>query len=224
MRTERRATTRFARTSSRNNSGIRNRATGRRGTDGARRALGQVFLRRSLKALERLSSAASPEALHEALCSPSDIGGLVSLLSDLAPLSIDLSSVDPLAEAMARVAAAKQQLLRIARGGLTSSQVSRALGITRQAVDKRRRRRTLLAVPTGSGEYLYPACQFRAEGVIPGLEEVLQAFQIKSAWTQLSVLLSPAPALGDRSVLEALRAEEVGRATSVVRAFGEQGA
>ena len=168
--------------------------------DSARQALAQAFLKRSVKMLERVSSAASSEALKSALSSPTDVGGVASLLSDLAPLGVDLSAVDPFMEAMARGAAIKQELLTSGGGGLTSSQVSRALGITRQAVDKRRIRRALLAVPNGSGEYVYPACQFTSDGVITGLEEVLRAFQIRSPWTQLSMLLASAPALGGKTI------------------------
>jgi hypothetical protein len=192
--------------------------------DRPRQLLAKTFLKRSVKMLERLSSAASTEALQSALSSPTDVGGVASLLSDLAPLGFDLSWVDPLAEAMARATVAKQELLKRAGGGLTSGQVATALGITRQAVDKRRSRRALLAVPTGSGEYLYPACQFTSEGVLPGLEKVLQAFQVENPWTQLSVLLAQAPALGRRSVLEAVKANELQKAVGVVASFGEQGA
>src|SRR5438552_607377 len=91
----------------------------------ARLVLAQTFLKRSTKMLERVSSAASAEALKTALSSPTDVGGVVSLLSDLAPLGIDLSAVDPFVEAMARGAAVKQELLVSGGGGLTSSQVSR---------------------------------------------------------------------------------------------------
>src|SRR5260221_11237246 len=194
------------------------------GTDGARQVLEKTILRRSVKMLERLSSDASPEALQAALCSGTGVGGVASLLSDMASLGLDLSSVDPFAEAMARGVAVKQAVLGRAGGGLTSSQVARALSITRQAVDKRRRRRALLAVPSGSGEYLYPACQFTGQGVVPRLERVLRAFPIESPWTQLSVLIEPAPALGGRTVREALQAGDVSQALDVVASFGEQGA
>src|SRR5207302_7702997 len=99
-----------------------------------------------------------------------------------------------------------------------------ALGITRQAVDKRRSRGVLLALPSGSGEYLYPACQFTPDGVIPGLAAVLQAFRIENRWTQLSVLLAPAPGLGGRTVLQALQAGDVKQAVDIAAAFGEQAA
>jgi hypothetical protein len=197
---------------------------GEKPADALRRSLTQTFLKRSMKMLERVTASASAETLEAALASPTDISGVASLLSDVAPLGLDLSSVDPLAEAMARGVIVKQELLRSAQGGLTSSQAAAALGISRQAVDKRRSRHTLLAVPAGSGEYLYPACQFTPDGVIPGLEEVLRAFQIESAWTQLAVLLAPAPALQGKSVLDALRAGEVSRAAGVVASFGEQAA
>jgi hypothetical protein len=174
--------------------------------------------------LERVSSSASSEALKSALSSPTDVGGVATLLSDLAPLDVDLSSVDPLVEAMALGATVKQELLTSGGGGLTSSQVASALGITRQAVDKRRIRHALLAVPNGSGEYLYPTCQFTSTGVIPGLDDVLRAFQIRSPWTQLSVLLAPAPGLGGKTILEALKSGAIERAIAIAASFGEQAA
>jgi len=197
---------------------------GRHPVDSARQALAQAFLKRSVKMLERVSSSASSEALKSALSSPTDVGGVASLLSDLAPLGVDLSAVDPFMEAMARGAAIKQELLTSCGGGLTSSQVSSALGITRQAVDKRRSRHALLAVPNGSGDYLYPACQFTSDGVINGLEEVLRAFQIQSPWTQLSVLLASAPALGGKTILETLKSGAIERATAIAASFGDQAA
>jgi len=171
-----------------------------------------------------VSSSASSEALKSALSSPTDVGGVASLLSDLAPLGVDLSAVDPFLEAMARGAAIKRELLTGGGGGLTSSQVARALSITRQAVDKRRSRRALLAVPNGSGEYVYPACQFTSDGVINGLEEVLRAFRIRSPWTQLSVLLASAPALGGKTLLEALKSGTLEKAIAIAASFGEQAA
>jgi len=186
--------------------------------------MARTFLRRSVKMLERLSASASPEALETALSAPTDIGGVASLLSDLAPLGVDVSAVDPLVEAMARGAAIKQELLGAAGGGLSSQQVADALGITRQGVDKRRRRRALLAVPAGSGVYLYPACQFTPDGVIPGLEETLRAFQVRNPWTQLSVLLAPAPGLSGRTILEALKAGNAAQALAIAASFGAQGA
>ena len=196
----------------------------RRPGENARQALAQAFLKRSMKMLERVSSSASSEALQSALSSPTDVGGVASLLSDLAPLGVDLSSVDPFTESMARGAAIKQELLTSGGGALTATQVSKVLSITRQAVDKRRNRRTLLAIPNGAGEYLYPACQFSSEGVIPGMERVLRTFQIRNPWTQLSVLLAPAPGLEGQTILEALKSGAIEKATAIAASFGEQAA
>jgi len=197
---------------------------GRHPPDSTRQALAQTFLKRSVKMLERVSSSASSEALKSALSSPTDMGGVASLLSDLAPLGVDVSAVDPFMEAMARGAGIKQELLTRAGGGLTSGQVAIALGITRQAVDKRRSRSALLAVPDGSGDCLYPACQFTPEGVVPDLEEVLRAFQIRSPWTQLSALLASVPALEGKTIIEALKSGAIERAIAIAASFGEQAA
>jgi hypothetical protein len=172
--------------------------------------------------LERVTSSASTEALKAALSSPTDIGGVASLLSDLAPLGVDLSAADPFMEAMARGAGIKRELLASGGGGLTSSQVSEALGITRQAVDKRRGRRGLLAVPSGSGDYLYPACQFTSSGVIRGLEDILRAFRIRNPWTQLSALLAPAAALEGNTILDALKSGDIERAVAMAESLGDQ--
>jgi hypothetical protein len=195
-----------------------------RPAENARQALARVFLKRSVKMLERVSSAASLEALKSALSSPTDVGGCALLLSELAPQSADLSAADPFVDAMARGAAIKRELLAKAGGGLTSNQVALSLDITRQAVDKRRSRFALLAVPSGSGDYVYPACQFTSEGAIAGLEEVLRAFRIRNPWTQLSVLLSPAPGLRGKTILEALKSGAIEKASALAGSFGDQAA
>lgn len=161
--------------------------------------------------------------LKAALAAASDVGTLATLLSGAAGEGTELDTIDPLAEAMARGAAVEEELLREAGGALGVRKVARALGVSRQAVDKRRRRGTLLAVPA-AGEYRYPACQFTEDGVLAGLAEVLASFQVDDPWTRLSVLLAPALALDGRSALDALRAGDAAGAAAVARAFGEQGA
>jgi len=191
-----------------------------------RQALRAAFLRRSVSLLERLSERASAETLTAALAAPSDVGGVATLLSDLAPLDVQIDTIDPLAEALARGAALKQELLAAGGGPWSAGQVARTLGISRQAVDKRRQRRALLAVPSGAGDYLYPACQFTPDGVLPGLDEFLRSFPDpeEDPWTQLSVLLAPAESLSGQSALDVLRAGDTEGAAGVARTFGEHGA
>lgn len=182
-----------------------------------------VFRRRAEALVQRLSEQASDESLAAALEAPSDFGGLARLLSDTAALGVSLETVDPLAEAVARGAEVKQELLRDAGGGWSSPRVAEHLGITRQAVDKRRRAGRLLAVQTGQGDWLYPVCQFSEEGVLPGLDRFLAAFQAGGPWMRLSILLTPAEEIGGISQLDALRRGEVDAAVRVAATFGEQG-
>src|SRR5215207_1416955 len=118
--------------------------------------------------------------------------------------SIDPSLRDPLASARARGAATKSDLLARAGGALSAEEVATLMGMTVAAVDEQRQRGTLLGVRQGRRVILYPACQFAADGALPGLGKVLAAFAVEGAWTRLSVLLSPAPALGGATPLDAL--------------------
>lgn len=194
---------------------------------GERRAkaidLRKVFLRRTEALIERLAEQASDETIAAALEAPSDFGGLARMLSDMAPFGIAAETVDPMAEAIARGAVAKQELLADAGGAWSSTEVARHLGISRQAVDKRRRKRQLLAVLAGAGTYLYPVCQFTENGVLPGLDRYLGAFSTGGGWTGLDVLLAPAEEIGGISPLDALRQGDVKSAAVAAAMFGEQG-
>lgn len=182
-----------------------------------------VFRRRTNALIERLAQYASDEVIAAALQAPTDLGGLARLLSDTASFGMELDRIDPFAEAIARGAEAKQELLAAAGGGWGSPRVAAHLGITRQAVDKRRRAGRLLALQSGRGDWLYPVCQFTDDGVLPGIDRYLAAFPASGGWTRLDVLLAPAEEIGDRSPLEALRQGNVEAAVRVASMFGEQG-
>lgn len=197
----------------------------------ARRAAGRpaatdlrkVFRRRTEALIERLTAQASDEALAAALEAPSDVGGLARLLSDLATLGMEVESIDPFAEAIARGVEAKQELLREAGGGWSSTEVARHLGMTRQGVDKRRKAGKLLALQSGRGDYLYPVCQFTEQGMLPGIDQFLAACPPSGGWTRLDLLLTPAEEIGGRSPLEALRLGDAKAAARAASMFGELG-
>jgi hypothetical protein len=72
--------------------------------------------------------------------------------------------------------------------------------VTRQAVSKRK---SLLAVTTGSGRVVYPAFQFQGRTPISGLGKVLEVLPetLVSRWTVASWLTSPEVALdGERPI------------------------
>lgn len=183
--------------------------------------LRKAFLVRAQRTLGRLTERATPDEIQEALEAPSDIGGLARLLSRQAANESAIGEADPVAEAVLRSVGAKQQLLEEAGGAFEAAQVADLLRISRQAVNQRRTRGTLLGVPAGS-RYLYPACQFTETGVVPHLGEALGAFQeLGDPWTRLSVLLSGEDVLDGETVIEALRRGHVENALAEIRRFGE---
>src|SRR5260370_35150942 len=96
------------------------------------------------------------------------------ILTRLLPQS---TSDDPLLAARRRGLKRKKQMLEASGGALSSEQVAKVLGISRQAVDKRRSSNQLLALTQGRRGYRYPSFQFEDGKTIQGLEEVL--YQLK---------------------------------------------
>jgi hypothetical protein len=130
---------------------------------------------------------------------------------------------DPLAAACSRGAEIKRALLADAGGGWSVSVVAQHLGIPQEVVKDRGAAGVLLVVEL-DGQHLYPACQFGEGGMMPYLEPALRAFQVESAWTQLSVLLSDVPIRPGTRVIDALRSGLVDEAMHAISTYGEQGA
>jgi hypothetical protein len=92
----------------------------------------------------------------------------------------------------------------------STSGIARVLGgISRQAVEERRRRRTILALRTADGVWVYPAFQLDDRNrVVQGLAEVLDRFRPHTAddeWMVASFLAAPQPGLHGDSVVDHLR-------------------
>jgi hypothetical protein len=171
-----------------------------------------------------MAAKAPTHALAAALGASSNVGGLATLLTTMIGDALRVESIDPLAKAIARGAAAKEALLADAGGAFGVGEVAKLLGITRQAVEKRRRSNSLLAVPSGTGDYLYPTIQFTADGVVPGLREVLRAFPSEvGPWTRLDVLLGRPDRL-DHRLIDAVRQGQIDNAVRVAASYGEHSA
>lgn len=115
-------------------------------------------------------------------------------------------------------------MLEVSGGALSSEQVAEVLGISRQAVDKRRSSNQLLALTQGRRGYSYPSFQFEDGKTIRGLEEVLAQLKSLDPWMQMVFFTSPNERLGRKTPIESLQKgllEEVTRAAS---GYGEQGA
>jgi hypothetical protein len=164
-----------------------------------------AFRRRAGHAIEHIARSATVEALADALTAPTDFGAVARALGDVSAFALALP-LDPLADALARGAAERERLAVRAEGLLSAEEAGRALGgISRQAVDKRRRGRQLLGVRVAN-DWRYPAAQIGRDGqIVPGLAAVLEGLAELGPWTILDFLLAGDDALGGASPLEALR-------------------
>ncbi|WNN92244.1 hypothetical protein [Gloeocapsopsis dulcis] len=180
-----------------------------------------AFLLRSIGALNRIAETA---AVVEVLATATtDYSMLLKILSTPEALST-LTENDPLASASLRGLVVKQQLLEAEGGCLSSTQVASLLGITRQAVDKRRRSGQLIGLPIGKNRFAYPAWQFTTGETLPGLESVLQHLQVRDPWMQTAFMLNGNLRLDGMSPLEALRQGKSEQVEKAAQTYGEQGA
>ncbi|MHC2364732.1 hypothetical protein ACVMH6_002714 [Rhizobium leguminosarum] len=140
--------------------------------------------------------------LADALSAPTDAGSLAQLLSRSDMVGAAINDLDPLVPALARNVEHRKNLVERAGGTMSAEDAGRILGISRQAVDKRRRAGTLLAVREGS-DWRYLLCQLDQGEVIAGISDVVRGFS--ATWIALDFLLASDTVLGGRTALQALR-------------------
>lgn len=98
-------------------------------------------------------------------------------------------------------------------------------GIWRQAVDKRVKDGSFLAVPGPSNRRSYPTVQFNRDGsVVEGLRALQGALPTRNPWAVLNFLVNPQDGLGGAKPIERLRAGAVEDVLAAARTVGEQGA
>ena len=73
--------------------------------------------------------------------------------------------------------------------------------MSKQAVDARRKKHTLLAVKTAGGRWAYPTFQFTGNAVDPRLVPAIQAFRDAPAWSAALWFVTPNPDLDDATPL-----------------------
>ncbi len=178
-----------------------------------------VFLTRAVRGLVDLAERSSPGWLLKAAAAPSDYDVLLRALQAPGVVERDVA-----ARLVIQGFQERDRLLKAEGGVLPVDTVAGHLRITRQAVDKRRRAGTLLALPTGRRGFAYPAWQLGPQGTLPGLERVLKALRHHDPWMKCVFLLNPNGELGEESPLVALRAGRLDEVLRLAEAFGEQGA
>lgn len=128
-----------------------------------------------------------------------------------------LRVVDPLAPARLHGLAVKRRLLDMEGGSVSSQQMATLLGISRQAVDKRRKRGALIGLDLGRRGYAYPLWQVD----LPGLVDVLATLDDLDPWAQAGFFLASNAWLADRTPLAALRAGERDAVLRAASLYGE---
>jgi hypothetical protein len=127
-------------------------------------------------------------------------------------------SVNPITMARLRGLAVKERLLAAEGGALSAKDIAKALGITRQAVDARRKRGALIGLTMGKRGYLYPSWQVGLEG----LELVLNELQGYDPWAQLAFIMTPNVWLEGKRPLDVLRNGDILLALEAARTYGQQ--
>lgn len=182
-----------------------------------------AFVARALAALATMTEELNERSLANIAGATSDYLVLVKALQQPEVAAI-FKEDDPLLPARLRGLEARQQILEAEGGTMTVSEVASMLGITRQAVEKRRKAGKLIALSLGQRGYAYPRWQFDADRVLPGLDAVLHELEMPDGWGQVGFLLSPNTRLKRRRPLDVLRAGMIDDAIWAAGAYGETGA
>jgi hypothetical protein len=182
----------------------------------------RVFMMRAINAVLRFT-ALSEDLVIDAAAAPSDLDVLLrGLLAN--PIIEDLKAVEPLAPAFIRGYEAKRKLIEEHGGTYSAEEAGEHLGVTRQAVDKRRQAGKLLALAIGRHGYRYPVWQFTDSGTLPGLEVVLDILAPHDQWMQTAFFVGKNPRLNDRTPVELLAAGEIDSVVNAASVYGEHGA
>jgi hypothetical protein len=180
----------------------------------ARHGEGAPFVTHVLNVLTQVATSVEAGELDEA---ESDYATLVYFLEQPEVLAT-LRQQDPLISARLRGLRMREQLLSSEGGVCSTREMADALGVTRQAVDKRRKSATLIGVRLGKRGFMYPVWQIGLDG----LDRVLAELQGYDPWTRLAFMLTPNSWLRERTPLDALRNGEIEQVVEAAQGYGEQ--
>jgi hypothetical protein len=161
--------------------------------------------------------------IDEATAAPTDYLVALEVLTSSLETS-QLVAEDPFIAAKFRGLKRKKQMIETAGGALTSEEVAKVLGISRQGVDKRRGLNQLLALTQGRRGYSYPSFQFDEDRTISGLEDVLSELKQLDPWMQMVFFTSPNERLNGKTPIETLQKGFAKEVRDVAVGYGEQGA
>lgn len=184
----------------------------------------RVFARRWQNLGRRIQEECPSDKIEKAASAPDDYLTALCALQAAPSFAGNGRGDDPLSAARLRGLERRRRLVDAAGGLLNAASAAEILGVTRQAVDKRRVRNRLLAITQGKRGFGYPAFQFDDGRTLAGLDRSLDALQGLDTWMQLVFFAEPNDRLGGKRPLESLREGQVDAVMRAAQAFGQQGA
>lgn len=172
------------------------------------------LFRRSLKQM-------TVEQIERAIAAPTPAATVVEVLN--AAPEVGLARETSTTRALARGAAAKQEMIQAAGGCLSSGEVAKLLGKTVSAVNQRRARNQILAVPLSGGEWGFPANQFSSNDLRSGIANIVSAAGTMNPWVLLSILLDRVPGSESRIIDSLEESEVMEDVLARIRSYGQHG-
>jgi len=173
-----------------------------------------AFFAHALDALVQIAESSDAKALVEV---DSGYGALLRALDRPEVLEV-MQPREPLAGARLRGLQLQREILAAEGGTAPARELADALGVTRQAIDKRRKRGALIGLNLGRRGFAYPVWQIG----LTGLEETLGELRHLDPWTQTAWMLAPNRWLDDERPLDALRRGDRDAVLQAARLYGEQ--
>jgi hypothetical protein len=182
-----------------------------------------VFFSRAFNALSDITNELSTQGIEELTTASTDFELLVNALL-ASQVATDPGDADPLIKAKLRGLEHRKRLLEQLGGTLSVEEVADLIGISRQAVDKRRSQNHLIGLTQGRRGYAYPSFQFEDGQTLTGLKEVLDALSGHDPWMQSIFFANGNDRLDGKTPLESLRQGKLESVILAARVYGEQGA
>ncbi len=165
----------------------------------------------------------SEASLVEAATAPDNFHAMLRAMGSPELLE-QMQASDPLAKAFLDGLDARTRLIEQNGGVFKTEQVAEYLGISPQAVNKRRASLQLLGLTFRRRGHVFPAWQFDQCGTIAGLQEVLLVLAEHDEWMQNVFFVSPNTRLAGRRPLDLLRDRKVTEVIEAAKDFGQHGA
>ncbi len=128
---------------------------------------------------------------------------------------------DPLSPARARALIHQEEIAEEAGVMLSVGQAANLLGISRQALEKRRKAGSILGVRMGA-DWKYPELQFKIRQPLARLKDVVQAHHGVDGWVVLDSILARDTAYGNRNIVDLLSERDNASLDRIILELEEQ--